>query len=62
MKEFQKFFVPLHQILIVAIMDKDTFQNLLTKEVDSYKSLLETKDNDWIVKGFIDVNKNVYTR
>lgn len=62
MKEFQKFFVPLHQILIVAIMDKDTFQNLLTKEVESYKSLLETKDNDWIVKGFIDVNKNVYTR
>ena len=42
-------------------MDKQTFQELLTKEVESYKSLLETKDNDWIVKGFIDVNKNVYT-
>jgi hypothetical protein len=42
-------------------MDKETFQALLTKEVESYKSLLETKDNDWIVKGFIDVNKNVYT-
>ena len=42
-------------------MDKQTFQDLLTKEVESYKSLLETKDNDWIVKGFIDVNKNVYT-
>ena len=42
-------------------MDKDTFQQLLTKEVESYKALLETKDNDWIVKGFIDVNKNVYT-
>ena len=37
-------------------MDKQTFQELLTKEVESYKSLLETKDNDWIVKGFIDVN------
>lgn len=46
---------------LIAIMDKDTFQGLLTKEVESYKSLLETKDNDWIVKGFIDVNKNVYT-
>lgn len=46
---------------LIAIMDKDTFQELLTKEVESYKSLLETKDNDWIVKGFIDVNKNVYT-
>lgn len=44
-----------------CIMDKETFQALLTKEVESYKSLLETKDNDWIVKGFIDVNKNVYT-
>ena len=42
-------------------MDKDSFQQLLTKEVDSYKSLLETKDNDWIVKGFIDIDKNVYT-
>lgn len=42
-------------------MDKETFQQLLTKEVESYKSLLETKNNDWIVKGFIDVNKNVYT-
>ena len=43
------------------IMDKTTFQRLLTKEVESYKSLLETKDNDWIVKGFIDVNKHIYT-
>lgn len=42
-------------------MNKDTFLQLLTKEVESYKSLLETKNNDWIVKGFIDVNKNVYT-
>ncbi|MBR3857336.1 MAG: restriction endonuclease [Bacteroidaceae bacterium] len=42
-------------------MDKTTFQELLTSEVESYKTLLETKDNDWIVKGFIDVNKNVYT-
>jgi hypothetical protein len=42
-------------------MDKDIFQALLTKEVESYKALLETKNNDWIVKGFIDVNKNVYT-
>ena len=45
----------------IAIMDKDIFLQLLTKEVESYKALLETRDNDWIVKGFIDVNKNVYT-
>lgn len=42
-------------------MDKKEFQELLTEEVKSYKTLLETKNNDWIVKGFIDVNKNVYT-
>lgn len=42
-------------------MDKNTFQKLLTDEVKSYKDLLETDNNDWIVKGFIDVNKNVYT-
>ena len=41
-------------------MDKDLFRKLLTEEVKSYKALLETQNNDWIVKGFIDVNKNVY--
>ena len=42
-------------------MDKVKFQELLTKEVESYKTLLETETGDWIVKGFIDVHKNVYT-
>ena len=42
-------------------MDKQTFQNFLTEEVKLYKSLLETDNNDWIVKGFIDVNRSIYT-
>ena len=42
-------------------MDSQTFQALLTKEAESYKSYLETDSKDWIVKGFIDVNKNIYT-
>lgn len=42
-------------------MNKKEFQKLLTEEVKTYKALLETKNNDWIVKGFIDVNKNIYT-
>ena len=42
-------------------MDSRKFQQLLTDEVKNYKSLLETKDSDWIVKGFIDINKNIYT-
>ena len=43
------------------IMTKEKFFELLTEEVKSYKSYLETDSHDWIVKGFIDVNKNVYT-
>lgn len=42
-------------------MNKQTFQQLLTQEVGTYKSLLETRNNDWIVKGFIDIDRNVYT-
>lgn len=32
-----------------------------TKEAQSFKSYLETDSHDWIVKGFVDVDKNVYT-
>lgn len=42
-------------------MNSDCFFDLLTKEVNTYKTFLETDNNDWIVKGFIDINKNVYT-
>ena len=42
-------------------MTASNFLNLLTKEVATYKSCLETNNNDWIVKGFIDVNKTIYT-
>ncbi len=42
-------------------MTRELFFNLLTCEVKSYKRFLETEGKDWIVKGFIDINKNVYT-
>lgn len=42
-------------------MTKEQFFDLLTKEVQEYKAFLETSNNEWIVKGFIDVDKNVYT-
>ncbi len=42
-------------------MTKEQFFNLLTEEVKTYKSFLETDSQDWIVKGFIDINKNVYS-
>lgn len=42
-------------------MTKEQFFDLLTEEVRTYKEYLETGDGAWIVKGFIDIDKNVYT-
>lgn len=42
-------------------MTRESFLNLLSKEVETYKSYLETDSEDWIVKGFIDINRNVYS-
>jgi hypothetical protein len=42
-------------------MTNEEFLNLLTEEVKGYKCFLETTNNEWIVKGFIDVDENVYT-
>lgn len=42
-------------------MGKDDFFKLLSEEVKTYKDYLETDSHDWIVKGFIDIDKNVYT-
>lgn len=38
-------------------MTKEKFLELLKNEVSSYKTFLETADNQWIVKGFVDVDK-----
>lgn len=42
-------------------MDSGTFLSLLREEIATYKDFLETDSNEWIVKGFIDVDKNIYT-
>ena len=42
-------------------MTKEEFYNLLNEEVKTYKDYLETDSEDWIVKGFIDVDRNIYT-
>lgn len=42
-------------------MKASEFLTLLRQEVDTYKNYLETDSHDWIVKGFIDIDKNVYT-
>lgn len=38
-------------------MTKEEFFVLLTEEVKGYKDFLETDSQDWIVKGFIDIDK-----
>lgn len=42
-------------------MTAEHFFHALTEEVKTYKKELETDCEDWIVKGFIDINRNVYT-
>lgn len=42
-------------------MDKNRFYELLLVEISTYKKHLETDGEEWKVKGFIDIDKNVYT-
>lgn len=42
-------------------MTKEEVLIALQKEVESYNSIIATKKGDWIVKGFIDIYKKIYT-
>ena len=42
-------------------MTKDNFLKLLQSEVTEYNKILATDNGEWIVKGFIDVYKSIYT-
>lgn len=42
-------------------MDSNKFYELLLAEISTYKQHLETDGEEWKVKGFIDVDKNIYT-
>lgn len=42
-------------------MTKEEFLNTLQKEVEGYNKIIATDKGDWIVKGFIDIYKNIYT-
>lgn len=42
-------------------MTKDELLSALQKEVETYNKVIATEKGDWIVKGFIDIYKNVYT-
>ncbi|MDI9605453.1 MAG: type II restriction endonuclease [Bacteroidota bacterium] len=42
-------------------MDKETFIGLLRNAVGQFGKSISTKDGHWVVKGFIDIYKNIYT-
>ena len=42
-------------------MDKETFIKLLREGVCGFDKSISTEDGNWVVKGFIDVYKNIYT-
>ncbi len=42
-------------------MTKEELLLALQKEVEDYNKIIATEKGDWIVKGFIDIYKNVYT-
>jgi len=42
-------------------MDKDVFLQVLQQEASNFNNAVSTTNGEWIVKGFIDIHKNVYT-
>lgn len=40
---------------------KDKFRSQLLKHVELFNAAVSTKGGDWVVKGFIDIAKNIYT-
>lgn len=42
-------------------MNKNEILTALQKEVEGYNKIIATDKGDWIVKGFIDIYKNIYT-
>ncbi len=42
-------------------MNKETFIRLLRETVNTLDKSISSKDGNWVVKGFIDIYKNIYT-
>ena len=45
----------------ICSMNKDEFLLALQTEVATYNKIIATDKGDWIVKGFIDIYRNIYT-
>ena len=43
------------------IMDKQKFLTKLQSESDNFNRAVSTSNGDWVVKGFIDIARNIYT-
>lgn len=43
------------------MIDKENFRNELLGYFDEFKKVVTTEDNEWVIKGFIDIYKNIYT-
>ena len=53
-----------YNILILvgmAMMDKQSFLKALQVETENFNSAVSTPSGDWIIKGFIDIARNIYT-
>lgn len=42
-------------------MNRDEFTKVLREEVEQFNRVIATDKGDWIVKGFIDIYRNIYT-
>ena len=42
-------------------MKKETFIKLLRESVSNFDKTISSEDGNWVVKGFIDIYKNIYT-
>jgi len=42
-------------------MDRIEFLSVLQAEVATFNSAVSTQNGDWIIKGFIDIARNIYT-
>ena len=42
-------------------MNTDEFKNSIVESFSTFKEVIATNDGDWVIKGFIDVYRNIYT-
>jgi len=52
---------PFHPERKEYLLTKEEFQRLLQAEAEQFNAAVSTANGDWIVKGFIDIAKNIYT-